>query len=68
MVQMPQETPQAIEWALTQTVVYEEAGFEVQVTKDTPHELVDKVREYFNNNDIEYSSFSYDDLIPYLPN
>lgn len=62
---MPNETLQAIEWALTQTVVYD-SGEEIEVTKETKTELVDKVREYFNNNNIEYSTFSYNDLIPYL--
>ena len=53
---MPEETKQAIEWALTQL--------------DEIHnsDLVDKVREYFNNNEIEYETFSFDDLIPFLPN
>ena len=61
---MPDETKQAIEWALTQTVVYD--WDTVKVTKDTPSELVDKVREYFNEHNIEYDSFSYADLEPYL--
>ena len=53
---MPEETKQAIEWALTQL--------------DEIHnsDLVDKVREYFNNNEIEYETFAFDDLIPFLPN
>ena len=51
---MPEETKQAIEWALTQLD-------EIQNS-----DLVDKVREYFNNNEIEYETFSFDDLIPFL--
>ncbi len=51
---MPKETPQAVEWAMNQ----------MQDT-DT-HTLVDKVREYFNDNNIVYDTFSYDDLAPYL--
>lgn len=62
---MPVETKQAVEWALSQTVVYSN-GEEIEVTKHTKTELVDMVREYFNENNIEYTTFSYDDLIPYL--
>lgn len=62
---MPVETKQAVEWALSQTVVYSN-GEEIEVTKHTKTELVDMVREYFNNYNIEYSTFSYDDLIPYI--
>ena len=61
---MPIKTVQAVEWALQQTVT--EEGLEVPVTKETVHFLVDKVREYFNANGIEYDSFSYGDLMPYL--
>ena len=53
---------QAIQWALTQK---DEMGN--QITSKDGQLLVDKVREYFNNNDIEYDTFSYVDLIPYLP-
>ncbi len=52
----------AISWALTQT---NELG--EKITVEMHHSLVDKVREYFNVNDIEYDTFSYEDLIPYLP-
>lgn len=62
---MPVETKQAVEWALSQTVVYSN-GEEIEVTKHTKTELVDMVREYFNSHNIEYSTFSYDDLIPYI--
>lgn len=62
---MPNETKQAISWALTQIVVYPNRE-EIKVTKETKTELVDEVREYFNNHNIEYNTFSYDDLIPYL--
>lgn len=53
---MPSETKQAIEWALQQD----------GITKETYHQLVDKVREYFNTNNITYDSFCYDDLIPFF--
>lgn len=61
---MPNETQEAVNWALKQTVVTPIG--EVPVTKDERILLVDKVREYFNENNIEYETFSYDDLIPYL--
>ena len=46
----------AIQWAISQFTEL-----------PTNHELVDKVREYFNENGIEYNTFSYDDLEPFLP-
>jgi hypothetical protein len=55
---MPTQIKQAIQWA------FEE--FE-EMDKCSEHMLVDKVREYFNENNIEYGTFSYDDLVPYLP-
>lgn len=61
---MPIETSNAINWALTQTINIE--GEEYPITKDTPIFLVDKVREYFNLNSITYSTFSYNDLIPFI--
>jgi hypothetical protein len=62
---MPVETQQAVDWALTQKVVMP-WGDEYPITKDTTQDLVDKVREYFNTNKIQYSTFDYDDLVPYL--
>lgn len=62
---MPPETKQAIEWALNQTFDYGDGDI-IQVSKETSHELVDKVREYFNDNNIDYGTFSYEDLKPYL--
>lgn len=58
---MPVEATQAIEWAKTQT-----DGEGNLVTTGNSHALVDKVREYFNANQITYSTFSYTDLLPYL--
>ena len=52
----------AIEWALKQ-----EIAPDIPVSANNHHCLVDKVREYFNVNEIPYETFSYDDLIPYLP-
>ena len=58
---MPIETLQAISWALQQV---DKDGN--PITKDMPHELVEKAREYFNMNDIPYSTFSYDDLVEFF--
>ena len=64
---MPNETKQAIEWAKKQCI---ESEFgRICVVEDgeiNPHLLVDFVREYFNEHNIKYDMFSYDDLIPYL--
>jgi len=60
---MPKETREALRWALEQ-VVTDEFGNIYPVV--TPHEIVDNVREYFNENGIEYGTFSYDDLVPFL--
>ena len=61
---MPEQTQEAVQWALQQKSIVVEQ--EIQVTKDTPHELVEKAREYFNANNIVYSTFSYGDLVPFL--
>lgn len=60
------EMKNAVIWALTQFAIDRDYGIKYPITKDTPIELVDSVREYFNNNNIEYNVFSYNDLIPYL--
>lgn len=62
---MPIETQEAVNWALQQQYEIEEGIF-IQVTPDIPFTVVDKVREYFNTHSIEYSTFSYDDLIPFF--
>lgn len=62
---MPEQTQEAVEWALTQKVT-NHWGMVVQVTVDTRGLLVDKVREYFNSHGIQYETFSYNDLQPYL--
>ena len=56
MVKMPGETINAVNWALDNDVELE-----------YKNGLVDKVREYFNGNQIECEPMSYDDLVPYLP-
>jgi len=58
----------AVNWALQQQQYEIEEGVFIPVSKEMPFTVVDKVRKYFNINNIEYSSFSFDDLIPYLPN
>ena len=57
---MPEQTQQAIEWALMQSI----DG--VQVTINSQQNLTDKVREYFNANNISYMTFSYTDLIQFF--
>jgi len=64
---MPNETQDAVNWALQQQYEIEPGRF-IPVSLDMPFTVVDKVREYFNANNIEYSSFSFDDLKPYLSN
>jgi len=54
---MPQETQAAVEWALQQE----------GVTLEHPHTLVDAVRRYFNEHNIEYQTFSFEDMLPFLP-
>ena len=56
---------EAINWALQQNVELE--GESTKITVNNPHLLIDKVREYLNSNNIPYDSFSYDDIMPYLP-
>ena len=54
----------AIKWSLKQEV--EVGGKTIQVTLDKKDLLVDKVREYFNVNKIEYDTFSYKTLQPFF--
>jgi len=64
---MPTEIQDAMLWALMQTYTNTD-GKELLITKNTSLQLVDAIRQYFNANNIDYETFSYDDLIPYLPN
>ncbi|WNS74240.1 hypothetical protein RRV45_15120 [Bacillus sp. DTU_2020_1000418_1_SI_GHA_SEK_038] len=59
---MPTQTQEAVSWALTQKNI-SDLGYEME---QTPSFIVEKVREYFNDHNIEYNTFSYDDLEPYL--
>lgn len=52
---MPNETHKAINWSLQRGIKASDR-----------HNLVEHVRRYFNENDIEYSTFSYVDLEPFL--
>lgn len=62
---MPVEISNAIDWAIGHEIEYGQ-GERVVVSKETMHALVDKVREFFNINNIGYSEFSYKDLKPYI--
>lgn len=62
---MPTEMTQAIQWALQQTY-NDGTGTQQPITKETPQPLVDAVRQWFNDHGVQYSTFSYDDLKPYL--
>lgn len=57
---MPEETPHAVKWAL------EQAGVKTGDDVDR-HTLVDYVRQWFNENNVEYNTFSFDDLAPHMP-
>lgn len=62
---MPIETQQAVDHALTKT--YTDIFGNVKlVTKNDHARLVDAVCDYFTANNIDYGTFSYDDLLPYL--
>lgn len=65
---MPNETQEAVKWALEQC--FTEEGHTFCVKGDNgevnKHMLVDYVRKYFNDKEIDYSTFSYSDLKPYL--
>ena len=62
------ETQQAVEWALQQYIVDEfgEKKYVQNEGKLDRHMLVDFVRQYFNDHNIEYSTFSFEDLKPFL--
>ena len=54
----------AVSWALDQA---EEIDGEVVKVKCDLTLLVDYVRQYFNDNNIEYSRFDFNDVKPYIP-
>ena len=63
-----QDFQNAVNWAIEQEEKNLE-GKKINVkngNKINKSLLVRKVREYFNQNNIEYATFSYQDLIPYL--
>lgn len=61
---MPEQTQEAVNWALKQEV--EGRYGQVYYASEVPYLLVDFTRQYFNEHNIEYDTFSYDDLKPYL--
>lgn len=61
---MPEQTRHAIEEAIQQTIETERGS--IPISLDMPHVIVDRVREYFNTNNIDYNTFSYDDLVPFM--
>ena len=58
-------TDKAVQWAIEQEIEVAPNEF-VPVSSDPRTFLVDKVREYFNNNNVDYETFSYKDIEPYL--
>ena len=56
----------AMAWALQQTYTDPALGPQ-PVTASTPGRLVDAVREYLNAHGINYVTFSFADVKPYLP-
>lgn len=64
--EMPERTQEAVDWALQQRVVSEEYGVNFPVTKETEIWIVNYTREYFNENNIEYSTFDWYDVEPYV--
>lgn len=49
----------AVKWAMKQEGIYVEGDI-------NRHKLVELVRGYLNKNEIDYNTFSYDDLLPLL--
>ena len=68
MVKNEEDIKIAVDWALKQKFIIEE-GLKEDVknnNKINHHGLVHKVREYFNDNNIDYDSFNFKDLKPYI--
>lgn len=67
---MPKETQQAVNWALRQKVEVIEGIFVYTKDPETgevnSEYLVDFTRQYFNENNIEYSTFDFNSLKPYI--
>lgn len=61
------EIKKAVDWALKQEVI--EDGVKMKVYDNgriNNHLFVDFVRKYYNVNNIEYGTFDFNDLKPYL--
>ena len=54
---------EAVNWAKDQYIV--SLGIKIYATEES-FVMVDKVREYFNENNIEYESFDFNTLKPFL--
>lgn len=56
----------SLNWTFRQT--YQDfVGEVMQINKHSPHQIiVDHVRKYFNDNNIDYDLFSWDDMKPHL--
>jgi len=54
---------EAIDWAKDQCI--DSMGVEICATEEK-FVMVDKVREYFNDNNIEYGRFDFNTLRPFL--
>jgi len=63
---MPTETQHAVQWALQQTYVPYPDATPVPIRISNSGALVNAVRNYFNANKIQYGTFGYDNLKPYL--
>jgi hypothetical protein len=61
LVKMPTETLDAIKYALEQTDVEGDP-----ITIRRPMSLVSFVREYFDKHNIDYGTYSYEDLVPFF--
>ena len=69
--EMPEETKDAIRWALDQCKTMEVLGDTITecVLEDGKMNnglLVDFVRKHFNDNDISYETYDWYDVEPYL--
>ena len=62
---MPKETQAAVSAALSQTYI-DSWGSLCPISANTPQQLVDAVRSYFNANGVTYATFDFDSLKPFL--
>ena len=55
----PSDIQKALDWVFAQPR-------EMPLTAEDSHEIVTLVRQYFNENGIEYGDFEFADIEPYL--